>query len=362
MTLLKNLDGTLPFDDGLQNLAVIGPNANATVTMQGNYYGVAPFLVSPLEGLRESNAFSEVKYAKGCDVNSSDTSGIKAAAALATTSDAIVLVVGLDQTVESEGLDRYTLPLPGEQMNLIEAVLDQKDAKAPVVLVVMAGGAVCLGPYADDDRVGAILFVGYPGQSGGQAIADVVTGKLNPAGRLTQTFYKGSFVDEVSFFDMDFRPSTNASKSSPGRSYRFYSGTSVAYPFGHGLSYSDILYDFDVDNSDQNALTVIVTNQDQKRLADTSVLLFLAPPPDGAPAGSPIKSLRGFDRVSLAASSSESVVFSLTEADFSLPDEKGTFNLVEGIWIATVASSNGDEIGGSFTLTVSSENFHPQIH
>ena len=95
-----------------------------------------------------------------------------------------------------------------------------------------------------------------------------------------------------------------------------------------------ILYDFDVDNSDQNALTVIVTNQDQKRLADTSVLLFLAPPPDGIRGSRQI--LRGFDRVSLAASSSESVVFSLTEADFSLPDEKGTFNLVEGIWIATL--------------------------
>jgi len=376
VTMLKNKDATLPlFGVGNEvvpprmRLAVVGPNANATVVMQGNYQGVAPFLVSPLEGLRQSGAFAEVGYAKGCDVNSSNASGIAAAAELVEVSDAVVLVVGLDQTVESEGLDRYTLPLPGQQMNLVEAVLERTGG-APVVLVVMAGGAVCLGPYADDDRVGAILFVGYPGQSGGQAIADAVTGSLNPAGRLTQTFYKASFVDEVSFFDMAFRPSSHnnnanttyySNYSSPGRSYRFYAGENFAYPFGHGLSYSELTYAFEADSSDQNGVMVTVVNKDLSRRASASVLLFLAPPTGGTttPAGSPLKSLRGFDRVTLAAGASESVSFSLTAVDFSLADEEGSFHLVEGAWTATVAGSNeGDAgVGASFSIDVSSKKF-----
>ena len=91
-------------------------------------------------------------------------------------------------------------------MDLIESVLTSAAERSlPVVLVIMAGGAVCLAPYRDDPRVGGILFVGYPGQAGGVGVADVVFGDYNPSGRLTQTFYKQSFVDEVSFYDMAMR-------------------------------------------------------------------------------------------------------------------------------------------------------------
>ena len=83
--------------------------------------------------MRSSNAFSEVAYAKGCDVNSSDASGIGAAEKLAAESDAVVLVVGLDQTVESEGLDRYTIALPGKQQELVYAVLESASVGTPVV-------------------------------------------------------------------------------------------------------------------------------------------------------------------------------------------------------------------------------------
>ena len=118
MTLLKNEGARLPLSGGSagpRRLAVIGPNANATATMQGNYQGVAPFLTSPLAGLAEAFPGASVAYAAGCAVNSSDASGIGPAAALAAEAEAVVLVVGLDQTVESEGLDRYALPLPGQQ-------------------------------------------------------------------------------------------------------------------------------------------------------------------------------------------------------------------------------------------------------
>ena len=218
----------------------------------------------------------------------------------------------------------------------------------------MAGGAICLSPFENDDRIGAILFTGYPGQSGGVAISEVVTGKQNPSGRLTQTFYSAKVVDEISFFEMGFR--ANGS-SSPGRTYRFYSGDSVVYPFGHGLSFSELIYAFTEDVSDQNSIKVTVVNKDSARSAAASILLFLAPP-GSAPAGSPIRSLRGFEKITLDASASESVTFSLDAWDFSLPDEDGNFQLVEGTWMASVAGSNDDDAAGaSFSFKVASEAF-----
>lgn len=98
------------------------------------------------------------------------------------------------------------MALPGLQKDLIESLLTTAAAKnSPVVLVIMSGGAVCLGQYKDDPRVGAILFVGYPGQAGGVGVSEVIFGEYNPSGRLTQTFYKQPFMDEVSFFDMGMR-------------------------------------------------------------------------------------------------------------------------------------------------------------
>jgi xylan 1,4-beta-xylosidase len=101
---------------------------------------------------------------------------------------------------------RTSMSLPGVQKDLIETLLTAAAAKhSPVTLVIMSGGAVCLAQYADDPRVGAIIFVGYPGQAGGVGVSDVIFGEYNPSGRLTQTFYKEPFMEEVSFFDMGMR-------------------------------------------------------------------------------------------------------------------------------------------------------------
>ncbi|CAE7576937.1 BXL6, partial [Symbiodinium microadriaticum] len=112
-----------------------------------------------------AHANVDVTYALGCDIDSSSTEGFNEALQAVGEADAVVLVMGIDQSQEREGLDRTSITLPGVQKDLIEEVLSAATGtKLPLVLVIMAGGAVCLEPYKDDPRVGGILFVGYPGQ------------------------------------------------------------------------------------------------------------------------------------------------------------------------------------------------------
>ena len=220
-------------------------------------------------------------------------------------------------------------------MELIESVLVAADGK-PVIMTVMAGGAVCLGLYKDDTRVSAILFIGYPGQAGGQGLADVIFGLYNPSGRLTQTFYKAPFVDEVSFLDMRMR----AVEGNPGRGYRFYTGSNIVYPFASGLSYTQFSYQWLDDTKNHNSslfviTAVEVTNVGVQFAGAEVVLLFLQPPLNSV-TNSPIKVLRNFDKVNLLPGESKAIHFILTANDFSLADQSGQFHLIRGDWTVMI--------------------------
>jgi hypothetical protein len=267
-------------------------------------------------------------------VNSTDTSGLEKAASVAKNATAVVLIVGLDQSCESEGLDRYALELPGQQTALIESVLSARaNATLPVVLVVMSGGAVCLGEYADDPRVGAILFVGYPGQSGGQALAETLYGISNPSGRLTQSFYRGDYVDTTPYTNMAFRP--NAKRGYPGRTYRFYTDQDkIVYPFGTGLGYAPFQYDSVTTDRRINEtvidLSVRVCNLGD--MAGSEVVLAFLVPPNAGVGGNPLQILRGFEKVAVAPTECAVVQFTLGEDDVSLPDAQGVVSVVPGEW------------------------------
>jgi len=236
LVLLKNDGAALPLRKrrAAPAVALIGPHANASDAMQGNYFGAAPFLITPLTG---AQAYAPgAAYAPGClDVLCANSSGFAAATALAAGADVVLLMVGLDLSVEAEGLDRYNLTLPGMQPALVDAVLAAAQPGAVVIMVLLSGGCVDVSPWVSDARLRAILWAGYPGQSGGRAIADTIWGRHAPAGRLTTTWYEQSFTDQVSMFDFGMRP--NASSGNPGRGYRFYTGAPV-FEFGAGLSYS----------------------------------------------------------------------------------------------------------------------------
>lgn len=243
VVLLKNENATLPLNPGTFSsndvpLALIGPHFNASEVLLGNYQGIPSHIVTPLEGIAKYTA--HVTHALGCKVSGEKVPDFEDAEQVATDAAQVILFVGLDQTQEREEIDRAHLKLPGFQNELIELVL--RKAKKPIVLVVISGGGVDLTAYKNHPKVGAIIFAGYLGQAGGQAIADVLFGAYNPSGRLTQMFYTDEFAKQVSIYDYNMRPTPET--GNPGRTYRFLSNFDLAvYWVGEGLSYTK--FDFE---------------------------------------------------------------------------------------------------------------------
>ncbi|CAM6067746.1 unnamed protein product [Sphagnum tenellum] len=343
IVLLKNRNQTLPlYRGGQTTLAVIGPNANASHVMLGNYAGVPCKYITPLQGLvlLGIGDYDKVHYAPGClDTACADIDHIPHATEVASRADAVVLVVGLTQEQEAESHDRKTLLLPGHQQDLISAVAGSVLPGRPVVLVVMSGGPVDISFAKADSRIQSILWVGYPGQAGGQAITEIIFGDHNPGGRLPVSWYPEEYT-HIDMADMRMRPDN--SSGYPGRTYRFHTGPMI-YPFGYGLSYTTFAHQFasapsavtvptlqeQVCGSDggpsgkllcsekdrgtcKNSMftvSVIVQNLGD-RGGNHQVLLFSSPPRAGVN-GAPLKQLLDFQSVYLSPGAQRELVFSI---------------------------------------------------
>ncbi|TQS32119.1 hypothetical protein Golomagni_07574, partial [Golovinomyces magnicellulatus] len=221
MTLLKN-DGTLPLPSTASNVAVIGPWANVTDKMQGNYAGTAPLLVNPLDVFRRK--WRNVKYARGTDIDTGDSSGFDEAIQAAKSSDYIVYMGGIDTSTENEGHDRKSIAWPGNQLDLVA-----KLSALGKPLVVIDDSQLL-----QNAKVNSIVWAGYPGQDGGDAVFDILTGKASPAGRLPVTQFPASYVDNNDILNMKLQPNNGIA----GRTYMWYTGKPVL-PFGHGLHYTN---------------------------------------------------------------------------------------------------------------------------
>lgn len=232
IVLLQNRNQALPLSArNHKTVAVVGPNSDVTDTMIGNYAGVPCGYTTPLQGI--SNYVRTI-HENGCaPVSCPDNSRFRAAEIAASQADATVLVVGLSQSIEREFLDRNGLLLPGHQQELVLRVA--KASRGPVVLVLMTGGPIDVTFAKNDPKIAAILWVGYPGQAGGAAIADVIFGTTNPGGKLPMTWYPQDYLVKVPMTDMAMH--ADPSRGYPGRTYKFYKGPTV-FPFGFGLSYT----------------------------------------------------------------------------------------------------------------------------
>lgn len=142
----------------------------------------------------------------------------------------IIFAGGIDNTVESEGLDRQDISWPGNQLELIKRL---SQVGKPLIVLQMGGGQVDSSALKASKNVNAIVWGGYPGQSGGLAILDILTGKRAPAGRLTTTQYPAKYAHQFPATDMSLRPNG----SNPGQTYMWYTGKPV-FEFGHGLFYT----------------------------------------------------------------------------------------------------------------------------
>jgi beta-glucosidase len=250
----------------------------------------------------------------------------EAALSAARAADVVIFVGGLTAEVEGEempatfpgfrGGDRTDIELPGIQRRMLQAL---QDTGKPVVFVVMAGSALALG--WEQQNLPGILLAWYPGQEGGNAVADVLFGDVSPAGRLPVTFY-ASAADLPPFSDYSMQ----------GRTYRYFEGD-VLYPFGHGLSYTRFEYAnlllsrAVLDPGDRLEVSVDVTNVGE-RSGDEVVQLYVRDPESQRPM--PLQQLRGFERVSLRPGESRKVRFALVpEQDLSYYDEERAAFAVE---------------------------------
>ncbi len=238
--LLKN-DGALPFGK-LGTIGVVGPNANSRICLMGNYHGTSSRYVTVLEGIQDmAGEDVRVLASEGCHLFKNKTENlaldfdrITEAVAVARHSDAVVIVVGLDETLEGEqgdgsnsdaSGDKRDLLLPEGQRRLMDAVLD---TGKPTVICLMSGSAIDLGDAAE--RANAVLQCWYPGGRGGRAVAEILFGKVSPSGKLPVTFYHNDQLSRMPDFT-DY--------ALEGRTYRYF-GEEPAYPFGYGLTYGDV--------------------------------------------------------------------------------------------------------------------------
>lgn len=230
IAMLKN-DGTAPVDLKGKQVALIGSWANATALLQGNYFGPPPFLISPLAAAMNVSGIGGVHYANGPNQGNPTTSGLGKTIKTANMSDIIIYIDGLDPSDETEEYDRNTLSWTGYQLDLIGNLAE---LGKPMIVVRMGGGQLDDSPLLKNPNISALFTAGYPGQSGGQAIIDVLTGVAAPAGRLPETQYPSSYLNTVRMSDMSLRPS----ETNPGRTYRWYTGEPIL-PFGYGLHYTN---------------------------------------------------------------------------------------------------------------------------
>lgn len=241
--LLKN-DGLLPLNpEKVGTIGVIGPNANNRVALVGNYHGTASRYTTILEGIQDAVVGKgRVLYSDGCHLFKEktehlalDDDRLAEAVVVAKHSDTVVLVLGLDETMEGEegdtgnaaaSGDKLDLLLPAPQRRLLDKVLA---VGKPTVVLLMAGSAIDLS--AAQQKANAVMLTWYPGAGGGEAVADLLFGKVSPSGKLPVTFYHNEALEEMPDFT-DY--------SMENRTYRYYTGKPL-YPFGYGLTYGDMV-------------------------------------------------------------------------------------------------------------------------
>ncbi len=264
----------------------------------------------------------------------------------AKKSDVVVLVLGLNQRLEGEempiqvdgfkGGDRTHLNLPKTQSDLMEAL---KTAGKPIILVLISGSALSIN-YASEN-MDAILTAGYPGQEGGNAVADVLFGDYNPAGRLPVTYYKS--VEQLPAFE---------NYDMEGRTYRYFRQTPL-YPFGFGLSYTHFTYsDLNLQKEakvGENILVSVKVTNAGDLDGDEVVQLYLTDEKASTPR--PIRQLEGFKRIALKKGESQTVQFSIEPRQLSMINDKNKQVVEPGYFTVSVGGKQPGFSGSADALT-----------
>jgi len=322
--LLKN-DGVLPLGKRFRNILVCGPNAGDTKVLLGNYHGISPQLTTVLEGIAGTADESlTINYVPGCMLDTEPTVEKDWTLTEAKTADVIVAVCGLSPYLESEEGDslrseyegdRHTIDLPENQKTFIRNLAA---SGTPVVLVVTGGSAVALPEM--HNLVSAVLYCWYPGEAGGDAVADILFGRENPSGRLPVTVPRS--LEQLPPFE-DY--------AMIGRTYRYMTEEPL-YPFGFGLSYTRFGYSQGKLEWDGRSGTASVTVTNLGGRAGMEPVQMYVSVPGAGTEGYPFISLKGVDKVSLEPGESRRVTFPLGEAELAVADRAGRFGTPSGTY------------------------------
>ncbi|MFT4568304.1 MAG: beta-glucosidase [Saprospiraceae bacterium] len=354
IVLLKNENAVLPLKKNQKGIAVIGQLAEEKNSPLGGWRigsddGTA---ISVLEGLQKYT--SDFSYAKGADValgttafinevniNTTDKSGFEEAINLAKESKVVIMVLGEHGYQSGEGRSRANLGLPGVQQELLEAV----HAVNPNIVLVLMNGRPLTITWADG-HVPAIVEAWQLGTQSGNAIAQVLYGDYNPSGKLPMTFPRD--VGQVPIYY------NHHSTGRPGPiDLVFWSHygdmtNDPLYPFGYGLSYTKFKYsDLIINDSNNDAIKVEVTVSNTGKVSGEEVVqLYLRD--KFASVVRPIKELKGFQKVKIAAGASERLEFILTYEEMGFYNNQGDFIIEPGTFDVMVGGSSQSGLSGSF--------------
>lgn len=344
ITLLKN-DGTLPLSKD-KKVAVIGPNADNVYNMLGDYTAPQPDgkVVTVYQGIRAMLGDARCTHVKGCAIRDTTESDIQAAVDAATSADVVIAVVGgssardfktsyedtgaasAEQATISdmecgEGFDRATLDLLGRQMELLEAL---KKTGKPLVVVYIEGRP--LNKNWADENANALLTAYYPGEQGGNAIAKVLFGDYNPAGRLPVSVPR--HVGQLPVY---------YNKPAPAAHDYVEMSAKPLYPFGYGLSYTTFEYsDLTVTGLDA---TFKVTNTGNHK-GDEVVQLYLHQ--DLSTVVQPERQLKAFERITLEPGETRTVTLHLDYGDLAIVDADMKWTVEPGTYHVLIGPSSKD--------------------
>jgi len=346
IVLLKNEKALLPLRKALKSLAVIGPDADDVTSQLGDYspHKVPQHVVTVLEGIKAKvGPKTQVVYAPGCAVMGSDKSGFAEAVRAAKNAEVAIVVVGEKQrskegeeSTDGEGSDVASLDLTGVQEDLIKAVFE---TGTPVVVVLINGRPLSTRWTAEN--VPALVEAWQPGERGGEAVADVLFGDLNPSGRLAITIPR--HVGQLPAY-YNYKPSKAWWMNFSGGGYVDMPAAPL-YPFGYGLSYTRYEYSNLLINPTEihpggNAQVRMDVKNAGDRAGEETVQLYLHEAV--APVSIPVKQLRGFQRVALAPGETKTLTFTLTPADLQLLDRDLHWVVVPGDFQIMVGKSSQD--------------------
>ncbi len=351
MVLLKDTGHALPLSTGVSSVAVVGPLANDPADQLGPDvpigYNLAQGKVVPvLAGIKAAVPHATVRYAQGCDTSCTSTAGFGAAVSAAKASAVTVVVVGEPAADSGEASSRSKIDLPGQQLALVQAIAA---AGKPYVVVLMNGRPLTIPWLAVNAP--ALLEAWFPGTEGGNAVADVLFGKVNPGGKLPMSFPRDVGQIPVYYNELPTGRPFQASNKYTSR-YLDVPNT-PQYPFGYGLSYTTFalsnlhLSAGSIPRTGTLTVSADITNTGSTA-GDDVVQLYIHD--QVASILQPVRRLDGFQRVTLKPGQTQKVTFTLGPANLGFYDNQGQFTVEPGGFDVYVGDSSAGGLHGQFTV------------